>query len=184
MLRRRHKTWVAVCVVLLAAGGTWVRADEAGVTVGEFWGGPLAASPEGEMEVDNHFAAGVFFDHDFDEFWGLMIRYERVPTGVDGTDLDLDLLDVSGVIRFRWSNHLSYFPFGVGASRSDLEGTDSVTRFTAHVGAGVRFALSENLGVRLEGRYRYLSSLANLPDPYDEKAVNTIEASLLVGYRF
>jgi len=115
----------------------------------------------GDGEVCDHSNFGLAYERVFPKTgpWGLMLKTGRVGTHFGDADLDIDWLDISATITLEWDRAKVYFPFGLGLTFADGPGDESAEDLSAHVGAGYKFAFTEQLGLRVEGRYRYANEI-------------------------
>jgi opacity protein-like surface antigen len=167
---------------------------------GELFGDKLTDVPlSGRTpRLNDNALAGARYNYDFTDMWGIQLssgyswsRASRVPGGADNlglTTVDLDavwnitpqypvvayLLAGAG---YAWA-HLDTPIAGVTNGR-DVVLTDS-NGFTANVGIGVKYYVSNNIYVDVQARYRYLNRLVSDSNQH----LNTSETTLGIGWRF
>jgi len=151
---------------------------------------------------DNGFY-GARYTYHFTDQWGLQVSAGHSPnraahvmsgdTNMGVTTIDVDA-EWDPLPHLTLAGHpiVPYTVVGAGYAWSNLDrslsGTVGTTRetlndangYTANAGLGVKFYLSDNLFVDLDGRYRYFSKLVST----DSQGLNTAETTLGVGYRF
>lgn len=163
----RGIVWVACAATALA---TAARAQELKtVEFTPFYGycfsGGLEDDDTGQdYDVDDAGAYGGMVDLRLNEMTQLELFFARQETEVDADDglfadetlfdMDIDYYHIGGtyiVLDGPWQ------PFVVATAGAthldpDLSGSDSITRFSAGIGGGVRFFPTENLGLYLGAR--------------------------------
>jgi len=147
---------------------------------------------------------GGRYTYNFTDVWGVQLsggyspsRAAHVASG--DSDLGLTTVDVDAVWNFTTPDFrvagykvVGYTVAGVGYAWANLDRairgsvggtpvniTDS-NGYTANVGLGAKYYLTDNLFVDFDARYRYLSKLVS---NYGQ-GMNTAETTLGVGWRF
>ncbi len=175
------------------------------IYAGEIFGDRLTETPLSGRSplLDDDTAFGGRYTYDFTDQWGLQLSagYSPSRTGhVLGGDSNLGLttldMDVLWNITpgFTLDDHslVPYTEAGVGYAWSDLNhplygvtGTTPVVLmgsngYTANVGLGAKYYMTDDFFVDFDARYRYLSRLIN----NDGQGLNTAETTLSLGYQF
>lgn len=195
---------VAVSLLALASASALaeIRANthELHGYVGALWGDDLTDRAIGgsRPEMDDEVVYGIRWAYHVTDTWGFESSLGYSPTaatGLEGRDIDLDLvtLDVNGVYHFHnGTRFIPYITGGVGYAWADLdqriEGTvneqavslSDDSSFSLNAGAGVKYFATDQLIIRLDARYRYIDSLV---DRFDD-SLSTVEATLGIGWRF
>lgn len=120
---------------------------------------------DADLETDDGAAFGVTFDIPLSRHVQLELlasrqstdlRFERGLFGVGGSVADVDVTYYHVGVLWQWGD-TRVSPFvvasaGVANLDPDLPGASSEDRFSISVGGGVKVFLSENVGLRFEGR--------------------------------
>jgi len=175
------------------------------IYAGEIFGDRLTETPlSGRYPLlDDDSIFGGRYTYDFTDQWGLQLSagYSPSRTGhlLSGdsnlglTTLDMDVLwNITPGFTLDDHSLVPYTEAGVGYAWSDLNhplygvtGTTPVALmgsngYTANVGFGAKYYMTDNFFVDFDARYRYLSRLIN----NDGQGLNTAETTLSLGYRF
>jgi opacity protein-like surface antigen len=175
------------------------------IYAGEIFGDRLTETPLSGRPplLDDDPVFGGRYTYDFTDHWGLQLStgYSPSRTGYvlgGESDLGLTTLDVDVLWNltpgFTLDDHslVPYTEVGIGYAWSDLNhplygvaGTalvvlDDSNGYTANVGLGAKYYMTDNFFVDFDARYRYLSRLIN----NDGQGLNTAETTLSLGYQF
>ncbi|MGB6489069.1 MAG: outer membrane beta-barrel protein [Steroidobacteraceae bacterium] len=175
------------------------------IYAGEIFGDRLTETPlsGGSPLLNDDAVFGGRYTYDLTNQWGLQLSAGYNPSRaghVLGGDIDLGLttldMDVLWNITpgFTLDDHslVPYSEVGVGYVWSDLNhplygvtGTTPVVLtgsngYTANIGLGAKYYMTDNFFVDFDARYRYLSRLIN----NGGQGLNTAETTLSLGYRF
>ncbi|MFQ5669066.1 MAG: outer membrane beta-barrel domain-containing protein [Acidobacteriota bacterium] len=179
------------------------RSNVVDVYVGYFLGDDVAdQSIMGSTpELDDDATFGVRYGYQFTQRWGIEISLGYSPGtitdisglppgGGDEIDVDLFLVDVDAVYNFNPDAKIvGYVVFGVGGVTADLDspipGPNNTTiedddGFTANVGGGARFFITDNFNIRAEARYRFIDALISEMDD----SLNTVEGTVAAEWVF
>jgi hypothetical protein len=128
--------------------------------------GSPEAEPTLDVELDQGAVYGLTIDVSFDSETWLELWYSRQSTSVvedtgllapagETFEIDVDHLHVGGIRQYTESPTLAaFFSFTGGVTRLDPPaGFDSETRFSASIGAGIKWKPLRRLGLRLHGRW-------------------------------
>ncbi len=174
--------------------------SEVHVYAGYLFGGEITdGAVAGHLpSLDDDVVMGLRYTYNATAAWGVEVSAGYSPnqvTDLEGEDVGLDLLtvDVDAVWRFRPQSRLvPYVTLGVGLSRAELDhlirgasdGGDVTigdeTSFTANVGAGLVYHVTEHFLVRADARYRYFNELLDRC----ADSLNSPEATIGAGWRF
>lgn len=174
--------------------------SEIGVYAGALFGDDLTGQPvSGAVpKLDDDFVAGLRYAYNFTPSFALEGSFgynpNKVTRAVGGNvDIDVYTADVNAVWNFRSQSRLTpYLTAGVGYAFADLDrplagsvGGNSLSinddeGVTANAGAGIKYALTDRLLVRLDARYRFIDKLVN---QFDD-SLNGGEVSLGLGWSF
>lgn len=186
-----------------AAGQT--RNQDLQIYAGEMFGDRLTEAPltGSDPILDDDATFGARYTYYFTKRWGLQLsagyassRATQVATG-DGnlglTALGLDVLwNITPGFSFDSHPLMPYTEVGVGYAWADFDhplyGAIGGTRvtlqngngYTANLGVGAKYYLSDLLFIDFDLRYRYLSRLIN----HYGQGMNTGETTLSLGYQF
>jgi len=184
----------------LAQGAPAAGQQEVDVYAGELFGDDVTdRAVSGQTpKLDDDITYGVRYSYSITDALGIEAsvgRSQSSVTKVAGGDIDLDLttIDVDAVWNFNNGTRFSpYVLAGVGYASADLDrpiigtvGAQPVSiqddeGFTLNAGIGAKYFITDNFLIRAEARYRYLDKVV---DRFDD-SLNTVEATLGVGYRF
>ena len=190
--------------LLIATGTTRAQVDpktsEVHVYAGYLFGDDLTEGPvSGKTpQLDDAAVFGLRYAYNFTSAWGFeaSLGYNaNTVTELAGPDVDMDLwlVDVNAVWRFRQSEKLTpYLTFGLGYATADLDRPITGTvngrsvsleddgGMTGNVGIGLGYSMTERMVLRGDVRYRYIGSLV---DTHDD-SLNSPEVTLGLGWRF
>jgi outer membrane protein W len=172
---------------------------------GEMFGDRITETPlSGRFpHLNNDAVFGGRYTYDFTDQWGLQLSaghsFSRTGHVVSGdsnlglTTVDLDVLwNVTPGFTVDHHTLMPYTEVGMGYAWADLNhplygvigSTPVVLRdsngYTANIGVGAKYYLTNSFFVDFDARYRYLSRLIN---NYGQ-GLNTGETTLSVGYQF
>lgn len=179
--------------------------QEIQIYAGEVFGDRFTATPLSGRSpfLDDDAVFGGSYTYDITDQWGLQLSagYSPSRTGhvLSGdsnlglTTLDLDVLwNIPSGFTLNDRPLVPYTEAGVGYVWSDLNhplygvtGTTPVVLtdsngYTANVGLGVKYYMTDNFFVDIDARYRYLNRLIN----NDRQGLNTAQTTLSLGYQF
>lgn len=147
-------------------------------------------------ELGDDFAIGVGYTYNLTPFWGIEGRYTFSPNTAENTpkgdiDLDLHLIDLNALYYLNPENPAAfYLTGGVGWAFANLDediiGTvngssvqiEESDGFTFNAGVGVKYLVNENVFLRGDARYRYITELVD----QQEDELNTGEFTVGIGY--
>jgi len=175
------------------------------IYAGEMFGDRLTETPLSGRSplLDDDALFGGRYTYDLTNQWGLQLSAGYSPSraghllGGDSnlglTTLDMDVLwNITPGFTLDDHTLIPYTEVGVGYAWADLNhplygvtGTTPVALtdsngYTANVGFGAKYYLTNNFFVDFDARYRYLSRLIN----NDGQGLNTAETTLSLGYQF
>ena len=175
------------------------------IYAGEIFGDRLTETPLSGRSplLDDDAVFGGRYTYGFTDQWGLQLSGGYSPSraahvlGGDSnlglTTLDMDVLwNITPGFTLDDHSLVPYTEAGVGYAWSDLNhplygvtGTTPVVLmgsngYTANVGLGAKYYMTDNFFVDFDARYRYLSRLID----NDGQGLNTAETTLSLGYRF
>ena len=135
---------------------------------GQMFGGAFEDTTDGsERDIQSDTNFGIFLNMSADPpERQYELFYTKESTAVDGTvpiDLDVEYLQIGGTVGFPQHPHvLPYFGATAGAARfsPDAAGLDDETKAAVTVGGGVRFPITDHIGIRLDFR-SYITFLEN-----------------------
>jgi opacity protein-like surface antigen len=87
----------------------------------------------------------------------------------DSLGLRIDYWQVSMLWNFDPDSQIQpYVVFGIGGTWLRPDGFSSLSRFSGNIGGGAKIFFSDNIGVRLEGRFfgTYINSTTSYCDPF------------------
>lgn len=153
--------WICSTVALSALSPAAQALDfELTPAVGYRFGGQFEdpVSQQG-VNVEEAASLALAFDVGYAPGQAIEVFYSRQNTEVQDAapsfDLDIEYFQVGGVATFESESELQPYAVGtVGAARfhPGPGALDDETRFAATLGGGVKYAISENLALRFEGR--------------------------------
>jgi outer membrane protein W len=196
---------VAALHVAPAQAQAQAGSQDVQIYAGEIFGDRLTETPlSGRSPLLNDDAVfGGRYTYDLTSQWGLQLSagYSPSRTGhvLDGdsnlglTTLDLDVLwNITPGFTLNGRPLVPYTEVGAGYAWSDLNhplygvtGTTPVVLtdsngYTANIGLGAKYYLTDNFFVDFDARYRYLSRLVN----NDRQGLDTAETTFSLGYQF
>jgi opacity protein-like surface antigen len=157
-----HRTTALAASVLLLAAGT-ARAQSVQITpfAGYAAGGSVRDVVfDEERSFESALAYGGTISFPIGESWRFELLYSRQPTRLEGGlapafDVTIERYLAGFQEEKGEGGNVRWFGsawFGATRFVPDLAGVDSVTKFGAGVGLGVKTFFTKNLGLRLEGR--------------------------------
>ena len=195
---------VSIIVVMLrgapALAEERARAQSIEIYGGEIFGDNLTDTPVSGRtpRLNDNAMFGARYNYNITEMWGMQLsggyspnRAARVTSGIN--NLGLTTVDLDAVWNITPQYPIvAYVLAGGGYAWSNLdrpiEGvingrpvvlTDS-SGFTANVGIGARYYMTNNISIDLQTRYRYLNRLVS----NSSQNLNTAETTLGIGWRF
>jgi opacity protein-like surface antigen len=112
-----------------------------------------------ELDVEDDASYGVFFNLVADvperQYELFYTKQSSVVEGGVPLDLDVQYLQIGGTVGYPQTRHvIPYFGATVGAARftPDLPGLDDETKLSFSVGGGVRFPITDHIGIRFDAR--------------------------------
>ena len=147
---------------------------EVGVFSGGFFGSRIALDPSADARISSGASFGLRGAFALNSRFRLEASFSRASVRlvtvdpVTGQRLGPDAhehvntYELDGLYGFGRGRLRGYFELGAGAmslpETGQIAAAGGDTRFTANVGLGVEYLLSDNLGLRLDGRYRWRDS--------------------------
>ena len=183
----RRMSLILIAALLVAAVPAFGGGGEGGDWELGIYGGYGWLDDYGMFKPKDGFLYGARVGYFFTPNWDLELSAQRLSTntdfeilGVQDVDVDLDALRLNLLYNFAAGERVRPFlTAGVGYERFDTEGFGQSCDFGLNAGAGVRWFLSPNWNLRLDGRYVRI----NVGDEIDETQQN-LEASLGIGWVF
>ena len=133
--------------------------------IGYRMGGELDAEDnEFDIELDDSVSAGLLLNWQHRENTEWEIHYSRqdsvarirnrTSNEINRVDFDAHSLQLGGIYSFDGNRLVPYLAMTLGGSyvRTSGDQTESDTFFSGSLGLGVRYAMSERVGLRLEAR--------------------------------
>ncbi|MCP4897404.1 MAG: porin family protein [bacterium] len=153
---------IAALLVIVSAVG-YAQEFELTPLIGYQTGGHLqnrySANPK-DIDIDNSMSFGIAFDIGFAPEQMIEFLWLRQDTSVENTDrqtqddVSLDYLQIGYLYHFQPFETVDPFVvFSIGTTRFDIADAGSTWRFSGTIGGGVKFNLSERVGIRLDGRF-------------------------------
>ena len=199
----RHGLVLIIAVMLRGAPALAeerARAQSIEIYGGELFGDNLTDTPVSGRtpRLNDNAMFGARYNYNITEMWGMQLsggyspnRAARVTSGIN--NLGLTTVDLDAVWNITPQYPIvAYVLAGGGYAWANLdrpiEGvingrpvvlTDS-SGFTANVGIGARYYMTNNISIDLQTRYRYLNRLVS----NSSQNLNTAETTLGIGWRF
>jgi len=169
-------------------GGTFFLADPpAQFALGR---GPAAPTVLHNASFDHAWTLGANAGVRFDEHWAVEAMFSWIPTkvqastGLTGTgDVNAYMYGLTGLYYFSIGQPFTPFlGLGVGAESFDygLSGVDTETEFMGNAVVGLRFALTDQFGVRFEARdciARFHSGVSGVNNGWENDLMTTVGLS-------
>jgi opacity protein-like surface antigen len=112
-----------------------------------------------ERDVEDDTSYGIFFNIVADvperQYEFFYTKQGSVVEGGVPIDLDTEYLQLGGSVAYPQSRHvIPYFGMTVGATRfsPDLAGLDDETKLSFSVGGGMKFPITDRIGIRFDAR--------------------------------
>ena len=139
---------------------------------------------ERKLDIGDAGAYGVRFGYNFSNRAGIEFGWAHAGNGVYGGtsgafsprtrlgNFDTDTFEVNGVFAFTRGKVVPYLTVGGGLNSMKLtlngEGSSTESKFVGNLGLGVKFWITPQFGVRLDGRIRsaYIDSGSGCRDRY------------------
>jgi len=128
-----------------------------------------------DVSIDSSENFGVALNLGLSEMAQLELLYNTQDTSAnasrfdDSLGLNIDYWQLSLLWSFDpYSQINPYVVFGIGGTFIRPEGFSSTSKFSGNIGGGVKIFFSDNVGVRLEGRFygTYINSTTSYCDPF------------------
>ena len=139
---------------------------------------------ERKLDVGDAGAYGVRLGYNFSSRAGIEFGWAHASNGIYASsggsfapqtrigNFDTDAFEVNGVFAFTRGKVVPYFSIGGGLNSMKLalngEGSSTETKFVGNLGMGVKFWITPQFGIRLDGRIRstYIDSGSGCHDHY------------------
>ena len=155
MIRTASKLLVlTTAVVLLFAAPALAE-----VRTGAFTLSPMAGYQgfDGDLELDDGAAYGVAVGYTASKNWALELDLRYVPTEADMSGgPDVNVLTVTGNVLYHFQPEQAFVPYlvaGLGGLQYDIEDTGRDQDFIANWGGGFKYALGQDVDLRLDLRH-------------------------------
>jgi len=165
-------------IVALAPAATEAREFEITPFIGYQFGGDVTTYYENQYQdvsVNSSENFGLVLSLGLSEMTQLELLYNTQDTSVDSNRFDdslglnIDYWQLSLLWSFDpYSQINPYVVFGIGGTWLRPDGFSSTSKFSGNIGGGVKIFFSDNVGVRLEGRFygTYINSTTSYCDPF------------------
>ena len=174
------KAFQALCVTTLLLLPSAAVAGEFEITpfIGYQFGGDVETFFQGEyhdVNVSSSENWGVMFNLGLSEMTQIEFLYSTQDTSAnarrfdDSLGLTVDYFQVSMLWDFNpYAEIRPYLVFGIGGTWLRPDGFSSLSRFSGNIGGGAKIFFSDNIGLRLEGRFygTYINSTTSYCDPF------------------
>jgi len=165
---------------IVALAPTAADAGEFEITpfIGYQFGGDVSTFYQGQnqdVSINSSENWGVVLSLGLSEMTQLELLYNTQDTTADANRFDdslglnIDYWQLSLLWSFDpYAQINPYVVFGIGGTWMRPDGFSSLSRFSGNIGGGVKIFFSENIGVRLEGRFygTYINSTTSYCDPF------------------
>ena len=165
-------------IVALAPTVTEAREFEITPFIGYQFGGDVSTFYQGQnqdVSVNSSENFGLVLSLGLSEMTQLELLYNTQDTSADANRFDdslglnIDYWQLSLLWAFDPDAQINpYVVFGFGGTWIRPDGFSSLSRFSGNIGGGVKIFFSDNIGVRLEGRFygTYINSTTSYCDPF------------------
>lgn len=174
--------------------------QELGIHLGAFFGDDLTdtAVSGQQPELGDDFAIGINYTYNLVPNWGLEGRYTFNPSTAENTpkgdiDLDVHLLDLNLLYYVNPKDPVVFYGtagagWALGDIDEDISGTvngvpvtiSDDNGFTFNVGIGLKFEVTRQISLRLDGRYRFIDQLVD----EQKEQLNTFETTAGISWVF
>jgi opacity protein-like surface antigen len=167
-----------VSAAALAATATEAREFEITPFIGYQFGGDVSTYYQNQFQdvsVNSSENFGVVLSLGLSEMTQLELLYNTQDTTADANRFDdslglnIDYWQLSLLWGFDPDAQINpYVVFGIGGTWLRPDGFSSTSKFSGNIGGGVKIFFSDNIGVRLEGRFygTYINSTTSYCDPF------------------
>jgi hypothetical protein len=146
---------------------------------------------ERKLDIGDSGAYGVRFGYNFSNRAGIELGWAHASNGVfagpSGAfvprtrlgDFDTDAFELNGVFAFTKGKVVPYFTIGGGVNSMKLaltgQGSSTETKFVGNMGIGVKFWVTPQFGLRIDGRIRstYLGDNSSCHDYHCDNYYNS-----------
>jgi len=175
---KRTALLLLVSIAALAATATEAREFEITPFIGYQFGGDVSTYYQNQYQdvsVDSSENFGVVLSLGLSEMTQLELLYNTQDTTADANRFDdslglnIDYWQLSLLWGFNPDAQINpYVVFGIGGTWLRPDGFSSTSKFSGNIGGGVKIFFSDNIGVRLEGRFygTYINSTTSYCDPF------------------
>ena len=165
-------------IVALTPTVTEAREFEITPFIGYQFGGDVSTFYQGQnqdVSVNSSENFGLVLSLGLSEMTQLELLYNTQDTSADANRFDdslglnIDYWQLSLLWAFDPDAQINpYVVFGFGGTWIRPDGFSSLSRFSGNIGGGVKIFFSDNVGVRLEGRFygTYINSTTSYCDPF------------------
>jgi opacity protein-like surface antigen len=147
--------------------------------------------------LDDRVTYGARYTYECNDALGVELSAGHSPTfasHVAGGNVNLGLMTVDTDLAWSFMSRYAIKPYtvaGIGYAWADMDTMTGLVNgrqvsvqpsdsFTANIGLGAKYFVSQNLFLDLDSRYRYLNRIVS---PYGQE-LNTVQTTLGVGWRF
>jgi len=167
-----------VSIAALAATGAEAREFEITPFIGYQFGGDVSTYYQNQYQdvsVNSSENFGVVLSLGLSEMTQVELLYNTQDTTADANRFDdslglnIDYWQLSLLWGFNPDAQINpYVVFGIGGTWLRPDGFSSTSKFSGNIGGGVKIFFSDNVGVRLEGRFygTYINSTTSYCDPF------------------
>jgi opacity protein-like surface antigen len=175
---RKYLLLLLFCFASLSPSATEAREFEITPFIGYQFGGDVSTFYQGQYQdvsIDSSENFGVVLSLGLSEMVQLELLYNTQDTTAeaerfdDSLGLNIDYWQLSMLWGFSPDAQINpYVVFGIGGTWLRPDGFSSTSKFSGNIGGGVKIFFSDNIGVRLEGRFygTYINSTTTYCDPF------------------
>lgn len=166
--------YIALSGCLLASTATAALAN---VRAGEFTVTPMIGyhAFEGALEVDNSVSYGFAVGYSLTRNWAVELDARFTPTEADvagGPDVDTGIGTVNALYHFNPDKSLvPYLALGAGGVQYDVDGFGRDEDFLANWGGGFKYAVADQVDLRLDLRHLLAFPVDSSLDRTDDKTI-------------
>jgi OOP family OmpA-OmpF porin len=137
-------------------------------------------SYDSNLDLEDAAAYGVALGYTASQHWGLELDIRYIPTEVDATGgPDVNNLVVTGNVLYHFMPEQAFVPYlvgGLGALQYDVDGASDDEDFILNWGAGCKYAVSDNVDLRLDLRHLIDFRSDNQGSDHDDDVSNNLAA--------
>lgn len=176
---------LAVCLFLAS-----FSLASAAVQPGAFTVSPMVGyqSFDSNLDIDDSAVYGIAAGYNLDRNWAFELDVRYAPTEADfAGGPDVDVWTVTGNVLYHFQPEQTLVPYlvaGIGGLQYDVDGWGEDEDFVFNWGGGIKYALAQDIDLRLDLRHVVDFRTDNRGDADDDDVSNNVAATVGLNFQF